>query len=141
MQFFRSWASRSLRADYGGMSGISQADWQAAEPDPLAPSVSGLAAHLNADHADAGALLQGLLQRRHAPPRFDLQPFNVSARVRREDGRTAGAIDVRHNMIIGGQLPHDVLVATDASMRFDGGNRDTSACANTSVSGTTVPRA
>jgi putative heme iron utilization protein len=38
---------------YGRMSWISQADWQAAEPDPLAPSAAGIVAHMNADHADA----------------------------------------------------------------------------------------
>jgi TonB dependent receptor/Pyridoxamine 5'-phosphate oxidase len=38
---------------YGRMSWISQADWQAAEPDPLAPSAAGMVAHMNADHADA----------------------------------------------------------------------------------------
>jgi putative heme iron utilization protein len=35
------------------MSWISQADWQAAEPDPLASSAAGTMAHMNADHADA----------------------------------------------------------------------------------------
>ena len=35
------------------MSWISQADWRAAEPDPLGPSAAGLIAHMNADHADA----------------------------------------------------------------------------------------
>lgn len=38
---------------YGRMSWISQADWRAAEPDPLAPSAAGIIAHMNADHADA----------------------------------------------------------------------------------------
>ena len=41
---------------YGRMSWISQADWQAAEPDPLAPSAAGMIAHMNADHADAMVL-------------------------------------------------------------------------------------
>ena len=41
---------------YGRMSWISQADWQAAEPDPLAPSAAGTIAHMNADHADAMVL-------------------------------------------------------------------------------------
>jgi heme iron utilization protein len=38
---------------YGRMSWITPADWQAAEPDPLAPSAAGVVAHMNADHADA----------------------------------------------------------------------------------------
>jgi heme iron utilization protein len=41
---------------YGRMSWISQGDWQAAEPDPLAPSAAGMIAHMNADHADAMVL-------------------------------------------------------------------------------------
>ena len=38
---------------YGRMSWVDQAEWQAAEPDPLAPSAAGIIAHMNADHADA----------------------------------------------------------------------------------------
>src|SRR5665213_650138 len=38
---------------YGRMSWIDQADWQAAEPDPLARSAASTLAHMNADHADA----------------------------------------------------------------------------------------
>ena len=38
------------------MSWISQADWQAAEPDPLGPSAADIIAHMNADHADAMVL-------------------------------------------------------------------------------------
>ncbi len=38
---------------YGRMSWISQADWRAAEPDPLGQSAAGMIAHMNADHADA----------------------------------------------------------------------------------------
>lgn len=38
---------------YGRMSWITQADWRAAEPDPLAPSAADIIAHMNADHADA----------------------------------------------------------------------------------------
>jgi heme oxygenase (biliverdin-IX-beta and delta-forming) len=38
------------------MSWISQADWQAAEPDPLGPSAADVIAHMNADHADAMVL-------------------------------------------------------------------------------------
>jgi heme iron utilization protein len=38
---------------YGRMSWISQADWRAAEADPLAPSATDIIAHMNADHADA----------------------------------------------------------------------------------------
>ena len=41
---------------YGRMSWISQADWRAAEPDPLGPSAAGMIAHMNADHADAMVL-------------------------------------------------------------------------------------
>jgi putative heme iron utilization protein len=41
---------------YGRMSWISQADWQAAEPDPLGPSAADIIAHMNADHADAMVL-------------------------------------------------------------------------------------
>lgn len=38
---------------YGRMSWIEQADWQSAEPDPLAPSAAGIISHMNADHANA----------------------------------------------------------------------------------------
>jgi putative heme iron utilization protein len=38
------------------MSWISQGDWQAAEPDPLAPSAAGTIAHMNADHGEAMVL-------------------------------------------------------------------------------------
>jgi heme oxygenase (biliverdin-IX-beta and delta-forming) len=38
---------------YGRMSWIAEADWQAAEPDPLGPSAAGIISHMNADHADA----------------------------------------------------------------------------------------
>ena len=38
---------------YGRMSWISQEDWRAAEPDPLATSAAGIVAHMNADHGDA----------------------------------------------------------------------------------------
>jgi heme iron utilization protein len=41
---------------YGRMSWIDQADWLSAEPDPLGPSVAGMIAHMNADHADAMVL-------------------------------------------------------------------------------------
>ena len=41
---------------YGRMSWISEADWRAAEPDPLAQSAAGMIAHMNADHADAMVL-------------------------------------------------------------------------------------
>ena len=41
---------------YGRMSWISKADWEAAEPDPLAPSAADTIAHMNADHADAMVL-------------------------------------------------------------------------------------
>ena len=38
---------------YGRMSWIERADWQAAEPDPLAASAADVIDHMNADHADA----------------------------------------------------------------------------------------
>ena len=41
---------------YGRMSWISEADWHAAESDPLGPSAAGTIAHMNADHADAMVL-------------------------------------------------------------------------------------
>jgi putative heme iron utilization protein len=57
---FRDFAFWKLRVQairyiggYGRMSWISQADWQNAEPDPLAASAAGAIAHMNADHADA----------------------------------------------------------------------------------------
>jgi putative heme iron utilization protein len=60
---FRDFAFWKLRVDhvryiggYGRMSWIGKADWQAAEPDPLGPSASGIIAHMNADHADAMVL-------------------------------------------------------------------------------------
>jgi putative heme iron utilization protein len=60
---FRDFAFWKLRVSairyiggYGRMSWINQADWQAAEPDPLAPSSGGIIAHMNADHADAMGL-------------------------------------------------------------------------------------
>lgn len=60
---FRDFAFWKLRVEairyiggYGRMSWISQADWQAAAPDPLAASAAGLVAHMNADHADAMVL-------------------------------------------------------------------------------------
>jgi hypothetical protein len=60
---FRDFAFWKLRVEairyiggYGRMSWISQADWQAAEPDPLAASAAGFVAHMNADHADAMVL-------------------------------------------------------------------------------------
>jgi putative heme iron utilization protein len=60
---FRDFAFWKLRVNairyiggYGRMSWISQGDWQAAEPDPLASSAAGIAAHMNADHADAMVL-------------------------------------------------------------------------------------
>jgi putative heme iron utilization protein len=60
---FRDFAFWKLRVTairyiggYGRMSWISEADWQAAEPDPLASSSAGMMAHMNADHADAMVL-------------------------------------------------------------------------------------
>jgi putative heme iron utilization protein len=60
---FRDFAFWSLRVNairyiggYGRMSWISQADWQAAEADPLASCAAGAIAHMNTDHADAMVL-------------------------------------------------------------------------------------
>jgi len=60
---FRDFAFWKLRVEhvryiggYGRMSWVSQADWQAAEPDPLGPSAAGIIAHMNSDHADAMVL-------------------------------------------------------------------------------------
>ena len=60
---FRDFAFWKLQVDqvryiggYGRMSWINQADWRAAEPDPLSPSAAGIIAHMNADHADAMVL-------------------------------------------------------------------------------------
>jgi len=60
---FRDFAFWKLRVNairyiggYGRMSWIDQADWRAAEPDPLAPAAAGIMAHMNADHADAMVL-------------------------------------------------------------------------------------
>jgi putative heme iron utilization protein len=57
---FRDFAFWTLRVaavryigGYGRMSWINPADWQAAQPDPLAPSAASTMAHMNADHADA----------------------------------------------------------------------------------------
>jgi heme oxygenase (biliverdin-IX-beta and delta-forming) len=57
---FRDFAFWKLRVNairyiggYGRMSWVSQAEWQAAKPDPLGPSAAGMIAHMNADHADA----------------------------------------------------------------------------------------
>ncbi len=41
---------------YGRMSWVSEAEWHAAEPDPLGPSAAGTIAHMNADHAEAMVL-------------------------------------------------------------------------------------
>ena len=60
---FRDFAFWKLHVDhvryiggYGRMSWISEADWRAAEPDPLGPSAAGVIAHMNADHAEAMVL-------------------------------------------------------------------------------------
>ncbi|MCU1382424.1 MAG: hypothetical protein JWL71_1121 [Acidobacteria bacterium] len=60
---FRDFAFWTLRVHairyiggYGRMSWISQAEWDAAEPDPLASCAAGTIAHMNADHADAMVL-------------------------------------------------------------------------------------
>jgi putative heme iron utilization protein len=57
---FRDFAFWKLHAEsvryiggYGRMSWIGQAEWQTAEPDPLAPSAAAIMAHMNTDHADA----------------------------------------------------------------------------------------
>jgi heme iron utilization protein len=60
---YRDFAFWTLHVDrvryiggYGRMSWIGEADWRAAEPDPLAPSAAGMIAHMNADHGDAMVL-------------------------------------------------------------------------------------
>jgi putative heme iron utilization protein len=57
---FRDFAFWKLHVDhiryiggYGRMSWISEAEWRAAEPDPLGPSAAGIIAHMNADHVQA----------------------------------------------------------------------------------------
>jgi putative heme iron utilization protein len=57
---FRDFAFWKLQVDhvryiggYGRMSWVTEADWHAAEADPLGPSASAAIAHMNADHADA----------------------------------------------------------------------------------------
>ena len=57
---FRDFAFWKLRVNairyiggYGRMSWINQSEWQAAEPDPLAPAAASTMAHMNSDHADA----------------------------------------------------------------------------------------
>jgi putative heme iron utilization protein len=57
---FRDFGFWKLRVDavryiggYGRMSWVSEAEWHAAEPDPLASSAAGIIAHMNDDHADA----------------------------------------------------------------------------------------
>jgi putative heme iron utilization protein len=42
---------------YGRMSWIGPEDWQAAAPDPVAPSAAGIIAHMNADHQEAMVLI------------------------------------------------------------------------------------
>ena len=57
---FRDFAFWKLRVEYvryiggyGRMSWISEAEWRAAEPDPLGAAAAGIVAHMNADHADS----------------------------------------------------------------------------------------
>jgi len=57
---FRDFAFWKLRVSairyiggYGRMSWINLGEWQAAEPDPLAPAAASTMAHMNNDHADA----------------------------------------------------------------------------------------
>jgi putative heme iron utilization protein len=38
---------------YGRMSWVEKADWEEAEPDPLAASAAGVISHMNTDHGDA----------------------------------------------------------------------------------------
>ncbi|HSR70607.1 MAG TPA: DUF2470 domain-containing protein [Acidobacteriota bacterium] len=42
---------------YGRMSWVSGEEWKAAQPDPLAAHAEGIVDHMNADHAEAMALL------------------------------------------------------------------------------------
>ena len=60
---FRDFAFWTLQVDavryiggYGRMSWVTQADWHAADADPLAAHAAGAIAHMNADHADAMVL-------------------------------------------------------------------------------------
>ena len=60
---FRDFAFWRLQVDairyiggYGRMSWVSQAEWQAADADPLAPHAAAAIAHMNADHAEAMVL-------------------------------------------------------------------------------------
>ena len=41
---------------YGRMSWVETQDWQAAEPDPIAPHAQAIIDHMNEDHADTMAL-------------------------------------------------------------------------------------
>jgi putative heme iron utilization protein len=41
---------------YGRMSWVDEADWRAAEPDPIGPAAAGIIAHMNEDHAEAMVL-------------------------------------------------------------------------------------
>jgi heme iron utilization protein len=41
---------------YGRMSWVEEAEWRAAEADPLGAAAAGIIAHMNADHADAMVL-------------------------------------------------------------------------------------
>jgi heme iron utilization protein len=57
---FRDFAFWRLRVEsvryiggYGRMSWISEAEWRAAEPDPLRAAAAGIVLHMNEDHADA----------------------------------------------------------------------------------------
>jgi putative heme iron utilization protein len=57
---FRDFAFWTLRVEhvryiggYGRMSWVTEDDWRAADPDPLAPDAAAIITHMNADHADA----------------------------------------------------------------------------------------
>lgn len=57
---FRDFGFWALRVEavryiggYGRMSWVSQDEWHAAEPDPLASAAAGIISHMNDDHAEA----------------------------------------------------------------------------------------
>ncbi len=47
----------------------------------------------------------GLFEWRHPPPRLDLEAFNISVRVSREDRRAAVGVELSHTSIIGRTRP------------------------------------
>lgn len=73
---------------YGRMSWVSGDEWKAAEPDPLAAHAEGIVDHMNADHADAMALLCRAFSKAKAAEDvtmsgIDRYGFDMSARTER----------------------------------------------------------